>query len=401
MQPVRKLQSLDSLIAVPFITCEFGGQQFGLRNTYNNKTKVRDIQYATSLIVEKKASGAVDTYTMTLSYVVTPGADPNYIDLLISSAPDRKILFSYGDISQPEYSYKKEQAIITQVVPNVNISSSTISYTFSATSSVSLSYSVAKNFPARTRTKPSDAIYDLLYGDTSNGLLDLFSGMRSRSKVESMGWICSSDVAVDIEAMKDISPLQYLRYLLSLMRSADNSFYAMLIHDEPETEDGPYFEVVNSVLHQGKGNTYSVDIDVGYPSDTQVYQFTPSQNTSLALITAYQEKFDTPRAININDIGQPETKMTASLAIKNGKASPELVQWWKSMTTYPVKATLKTRGLIKPSILCDYLRINIYFFGQKYNYSGYYMVVAQKDVIDMSGYSTELSLVRVEGEKDV
>ena len=66
------------------------------------------------------------------------------------------------------------------------------------------------------------------------------------------------------------------------------------------------------------------------------------------------------------------------------------------MTTYPVKATLTTRGLIKPSILCDYLDINVLFFGQPYTYSGKYMVTAQEDSISPSGYTTKLSLVRVE-----
>ena len=67
------------------------------------------------------------------------------------------------------------------------------------------------------------------------------------------------------------------------MQAADNSFFAMIIHDEPDNLDGPYFEIINSNLHQGVGNHYSVDIDIGYPSDTQVFSFTPSQNTSLAL----------------------------------------------------------------------------------------------------------------------
>ena len=68
------------------------------------------------------------------------------------------------------------------------------------------------------------------------------------------------------------------------------------------------------------------------------------------------------------------------------------------MTAYPINATLRTRGLLKPAVLCDYLHINIYFFGIKYNYSGYYMITGQRDTIDSSGYSTELSLVRVQGE---
>lgn len=400
MPSVIKLQQLSSLIATPFVTCKFAGVEFGLATKFNNRTKTREAHYVTSLTIAKKASGAVNTYDMTMDYVVTPGADPNYIDLLISSAQDRKIFFTYGDASQPEYSFRNEQAMITKIVPNLNFSASAISYTFTATSSVSLGYAVQRNYPKKARVKPSDEIYNLLYKEDS-GLLELFTGMRKRSKVEENGWISSKDVPVALEAQNDISPLQYLRFLLSQMQAEDKSFFAMLIHDEPTTEDGPYFEIVNSATHQGKGNTYSVGIDVGYPSDTQVYQFTPSQATSLALVTAYQEKIDKPRSININEFGDPNIVATPSMAIKNGKASSALLQWWKSLTAFPITATLKTRGLIKPTILCDFLKIDIYFFGQKYNYSGYYMVTAQKDVVSRDGYSTELSLVRVKGEDDV
>ena len=116
------------------------------------------------------------------------------------------------------------------------------------------------------------------------------------------------------------------------------------------------------------------------------------------MITPFQRKYDSKLIANINDEGEFESSGTPSLAMKNGSADVSFQNWWKNMTNYPINAVLKTRGLIKPSILCDYLHINILFFGQKYNYSGYYMVTGQKDYINLGGYQTELSLVRVEGD---
>ena len=396
MDKVSKLTPLSSLIAAPFIGVEFGGAQFGLTPNYNRSTMTRDILYATDLTVTKKASGQVNTYKLNMNYVVEPGADPNYIDYIISNAQDRKIFFTYGDASQPEYSYVKEQAIISTINPNISVATNSIAYTISATSSVSLSYSIARNYPATT-DYPSNVILKLLYSDKDNGLLDLFGGMRNREKVELNGWIPKGDKKVFIEKETDISPLDYVRKLVSKMMASDNSFYAMIIHDEPDNVDGPYFEIVNSELHQGKGNRYSVDIDVGYPSDVPIYSFTPTVNTSLALITPFQQKFDTNRIININVAGEMQETNTPSLAIKNGAPVPALQQWWNNMTSYPVTAKLVTRGLIKPSILCDYLRVNVLFFGQPYTLSGYYMVVGQVDTVSRSGYRTELSLIRVKG----
>ncbi|MCM1323006.1 MAG: hypothetical protein NC218_02370 [Acetobacter sp.] len=397
MQPVNKLQTLNSIISTPFVTAEFGGAQFGLRDKFNSHTKVRDVRYITSLTVDKKASGQVNTYSLALSYVVEPGADPNWLDLVISNSTDRKILFSYGDMSQPEYSYSKEQAIITKVTPDIQIASNVIKYNISATSSVALSYSIKRNFQAR-KAKPSTVIIEQLFTNTENGLLELFGGMRDKAKVLEKGWIATNDKEVYIDGAKDISPLDYLRLLVSKMEAADNSFFAMLIHDEPDNIDGPYFEVINSNLHQGAGNRYSVEIDVGYPSDTPVFSFTPTQNASLALITPYQKKYDEKLIMNVNEQGEFLKAGTPSLAIKNGSADQSLKTWWNTMTGYPVNATLRTRGLIKPSILCEYLDINVLFFGQPYNYSGFYMVTGQKDVIDLTGYYTDLSLVRVEGK---
>lgn len=397
-QNIQKLQTLQSvIISAPFITIEFGGHQFGLKKKYDRTTYVRQVEYVTDLTIQKKASGQVNTYTVNMTYVVEPGADPNWIDYIISNASNRKILFTYGDASQPEYSYVEEEAIITNVVPSVSMSNNAISYTITATSSVSLTYGIKRTFEATT-CKPSDQLIKVLY-DTSNGLLELFTGMTNKTAVLQNGWIARNDKSVYLERKEDIAPLDYLRYLLSCMQATDGSIYAMVIYDEPDNVDGPYFKIINSNLYQGSGTIYSVDIDVGYPSDTPIFEFTPSQTTSLALITALQEKVDSNRVTDINADGSLSTSNTPSLAVANGYASSQMQAWWATMTAYPVNATLKTRGLIKPSILCEYIQINVLFFGQRYNYSGLYMVTAQKDLVSAtSGYTTELTLVRTASE---
>ena len=70
------------------------------------------------------------------------------------------------------------------------------------------------------------------------------------------------------------------------------------------------------------------------------------------------------------------------------------------MTSYPVSASLRIRGLIVPAVLAETIRVNVIFFGRKYNYSGKYMVTGQTDVISTSGYRTTLDLLRIEGDEE-
>ncbi|MBQ6631706.1 MAG: hypothetical protein IJH55_06205, partial [Romboutsia sp.] len=60
------------------------------------------------------------------------------------------------------------------------------------------------------------------------------------------------------------------------------------------------------------------------------------------------------------------------------------------------KVTLK--GLINPAILMSYIKVNALFYGQRDMASGLYVVTQQNDSISGSGYSTELTLLRVAGE---
>ena len=37
--------------------------------------------------------------------------------------------------------------------------------------------------------------------------------------------------------------------------------------------------------------------------------------------------------------------------------------WWTEVTSFPVKATLKITGLLRPAMLMQYVKINSYFYG--------------------------------------
>lgn len=390
------LQTFNSLIETPYVSATFGGKTFGLTNTINPATGVRDIDFVKSLTVAKKASGTVNQYTLNMDYVIKPGADPNYIDKIISSDISRKIFFSYGDLSQPQYTYKQEQAIITKIKPSMDIKTQKISYQITATSSVALSYSIKRNFPQRF-DKPSNVIYDMLYNDTSNGLLLLFTGMADRNKVDLNGWIAKNDKAVQIDAKSDISPLEYLRFLVSQMISSSNgNFYAMVIHDRIDVLEGPWFEVVYSGYRAAR---YLLEIDVGYPGPTPVFDFKVNNDTSFALITEYQGSVDRDRIVNINRFGDTEKSSDPSFIIANGARNSVLASWWNSMTSFPVSGSLTTKGLVVPAILCETIKINCLFFGRKYNYSGEYMVVGQTDTISTTGYRSQLDVIRTKGEE--
>ena len=49
-------------------------------------------------------------------------------------------------------------------------------------------------------------------------------------------------------------------------------------------------------------------------------------------------------------------------------------------------------------MLMEYVKVNIYFYGRKYNTSGMYIITKQQDTISDSGYRTTLNLVRIGGD---
>ena len=158
------LLSSNSRVEVPFIVVTIAGTTFGAFNQKNlsDNTIATDYpNYIQSLNI-KKINGQVNTYTLVLNYTVRAGDDPNLIEKVLSNASvDRSIIFTYGDCSIPNFSFKNEKAIITDVKSNFSIASSSIQYTISAVSSAVLLNATSVPWPARY-SKPSDVIKEIV-----------------------------------------------------------------------------------------------------------------------------------------------------------------------------------------------------------------------------------------------
>jgi hypothetical protein len=78
------------------------------------------------------------------------------------------------------------------------------------------------------------------------------------------------------------------------------------------------------------------------------------------------------------------------------KTRPEDIIWFTKVTKYPISATLKIQGLLRPAQLMQYIRLNVVFpGGNKHISSGLYIITKQIDDIGDNGYTTTLSLTRI------
>jgi hypothetical protein len=379
------------LISTPFVKVTIGGVEFGLTGVKNTLKGILKSDFVTSLVVNKYGSGGVNTYNLTLKYAITPGSDPNYIDLVISKASDRKIYFTYGDLSEPVYSYKEEEAIITSIKPQADYVNSTITYNITATSSSTLSYSIKKSFEA-TRDKPSNVLMSVLY-NPEFGLIDIFRGMADRDTVLSNKWIPVEDVVVSIAEKRDYSPLDYIMYLVSLMRSDSNNYYTFKIVDGGTEGKLPHFRIDST---SNKDFSQMMVITAGYPGSIPIYKLNISENTSTALMVEYRDNVDSGIYQDYSFSGDLIESGYYSSQVVNGTPSDNLKNWWNKMTSFPVKATLTTDGLYVPADLIQSVYLDIYFFGKRYNKSGEYIIVGQEDNISSSGYFTTLEMMRID-----
>lgn len=75
---------------------------------------------------------------------------------------------------------------------------------------------------------------------------------------------------------------------------------------------------------------------------------------------------------------------------------PEDVTWFTQVTKYPISASIKIQGLLRPAQLMQYVRLNVVFpGGKKHISSGLYIVTKQNDELSGSGYHTTLGLTRI------
>lgn len=402
-------------VETPFIEVEIGGVTFGLFSE-KSKTLIQGNQafktnakyypnFMKSLSVSK-VNGAINTYTLNLVYMITPGDDPNIIEKVLSKAKkDRTMFISYGDLSLPTYIYKREEALITDVKSNPSFSGSKISYTIYATSKSLLGNAAKYNFQG-TKAKASDIIRSILYNEKYK-LLDLFYGMRNKEKVLQYNLIPSDDIVTTIETKTNISVLDYIKYLVTCMSPntnnetsvIKNSAYRLnVVDDTSDKFGGPYFKITKLSNNLQKDTINVYNVDVGYPDKNVVIDFSLDDNQVWSLFYDYANDLDLPSYIEkIDDSGNLVVEY--SPAYSNSKAllktTAQDKSWWTNMINYPISATLKIKGLLRPAILMSYIYINAQFYGKPHTSTGYYVVTKQVDDISEAGYRTTLSLVRV------
>ena len=289
-----------------------------------------------------------------------------------------------------EYSYKNEKAIITNIVPNVDYKNAKITYTITATSSTTLNYTTKKTFSTRV-AQPSQVILEVLY-DTSNGILEILPGMLNRDEVLSKGWIPQNDIPVQIAEKKNISPIDYILYLVSLMKSTSGEFYTFRIFDALNEKQIPHFEII-STSH--KGQSQMMTIQIGFPGSIPVYDFSVNQDSSIALLVDYRDNLESGLFQDFSFNGDLITKDYYTSQVNNGNPSENMKNWWDKMVSFPLKASLTTQGLYVPADIVQSVSLDIVFFGKRYNHTGEYLIMEQKDQINAQGYRTTLSLLRI------
>ena len=410
-----KLLSYPSLVEAPFVILRVGEYSFGTYTKGGDLNKIANVTYPNFIqgMTIKKVNGTVNQYTINLIYQIEAGNDPNLVDKILSTVGYDLIYISYGDWACPTFIYKEEQALITNVKSQVDFSQSRISYTITCTSNSIALAANTFNFPLR-KAKPSDVIFEMLYSN-QYGLLDLFTGMRNSTVVRNKGLLATNDQVVEIPSKEGMDALTYLNYLVTCMSSnttsansvlRDSTYYLTVNDDSKGELGGPYF-TITEVKAQTNTNTLAAmdtyEVDVGFPSDNFVTNFSIKDDNSWALLYNYASQIDNQRYVySLDDNGNIVTKYSPNITTSNkGFITTEAQKtWWTNMTQFPISATLEIKGLLRPSMLMSYVRVNAFFYGQRHISSGLYIITGQTDTIDKNGYKTVLSLVRIGGDYD-
>lgn len=415
-----KLLSSTTRVEAPFITVIIGGYAFG---KYQKKVQTiinpidgfskKVVEYFPNFITSvdvTKLNGQVNTYSIKLVYAIQAGDDPNKVDKILSNAATtRKLTISYGDYNSPTFIYKDEEAIITNVQQQIDMQSSKISYTITAVSAIKLATEGSYTFP-KVKAKPSEKLKQLL-NDKRYGLKDIFYGMRDSNLVAQMGLIAADDKEVTLQAKVNVSIFDYMNYLVSCMTSISDSsasiqgrhkYFLACFDDTTGILGGPYFKVTkvaNNVQEITSLDIY--ELDIGFPDTDSVVSFSINNTDGYSILYKYNEQQERLSYVyTINDSGGYDYVQTSPLLKSKELFIPSETQktWWSQVTQYPLTATVTLKGLLRPAILMSYVKVNVLFYGRKYNASGTYIITKQQDQISEAGYRTVLNLVRIKGD---
>lgn len=402
-------------VQAPFIKVDIGGYTMGVyeeqqrafgQNGLWRNVSAKYPNYVQALTV-KKINGVVNTYTLELSYPITQDTDPNFFEKLFSRVSGtRKITFTYGDSELPEDVYANEEALITEITQSVDVNSARINYTITAIGDTAVGLSSQYSWPA-TRAKPSDLIARVLRNQ-QYGLLNIFYGMKNQ---DPYNFIDSDDQIVNIPTITNKSIMSYISTLVSYMvpngmardSIKQNNIYALSSHEDTNgTYGGPYFEI-RKIVTSGEPlkNLCSYIIDIGYPTANVVSSFNIKTNHNWSIYYDYNREASSNDYVKrLNSRGELEYIYNPQLT--NGKYDVEENDktWWTKVTEFPIEADITIQGLLRPAILMEYVKVNVWFYGRKHVSSGYYLITGETDIINSQGYHTTISLIRVAADEE-
>ena len=416
----RTLTAVPTLVESPFVIVKIGDYTFGQvkKVKAGNKLDVTFPEYMKSVEIVK-VNGEVNTYTIRLDYPITKGADPNLIDYVFSSvSATRKLTISYGDWNSPSFIYREEECLITNVTSALNFNQPKVSYVISCVSDAKGLQGINHNFPSRF-TQPSSLLFELLNNPTYK-LKEIFTGMQNLDKVRSYGLIAGGDKVVHIPSRANCNIWDYLNYVVGFMVPdgtpdgviASNGFYRLSVIDDNRNElGGSYFtvtkvsltdsvaipdDVTNSVVDIG-----AYELDIGYPNNNFVSDFQVQNNQEWTILYSASDKVDLKNySYKIDNTGKLVRDYSPTLTRNSSWSGTTAADksWWTAVTEFPLKAVLTLKGLVRPTILMSYIKVNVLFYGQKHISSGYYVIEKETDSIDENGYKTTLNLLRVKGD---
>jgi hypothetical protein len=233
--------------------------------------------------------------------------------------------------------------------------------------------------------------------------------------------IAGDDKAVQIAPKRNISPIDYISYLVSCMlpgsftssQWASTDIYILTMHDDATYDQrsisdmdiqGSYFKVERISYKTNQSDAFQIDLGFGN-TGTIVTDFSVTDDENYALLYEYNTELDTnPYVTRIDNNGQTYSMYAPTVTSKNDffMTRPEDITWWTKMTKYPIKASITIQGLLRPAILMSHVRLNvIYPGGRKHISSGLYLITQQRDVIDGQGYRTTLTLAKIAGDDSI
>lgn len=388
------LPSTINYVEAPYVKMTLGGVEFG---TYDGGKYPNYIQG----IDVRKTNGSMNEYTINLIHQVSPGDNPNYIENLISKNGFNKVEIEYGD-AEAGIAYRSVNALLIDVKSKYDFFNSSISYTLHAISSSVMSAVDRRNYPA-VKDKPSNIINKMLY--ETGELLKYFPAMISKTLVSSNNCIPTNDKEVEMDAMTNTTPLNYLNKLVSSMVSTtsqaiNDSIYYLNINDENAL--GPFFTISEVSTKMNKSMFPLIyEIDINYPDEKSLaYNFSVDTDFSWPLAYEYAGGFSN-YDYGINNSGKTFAEASnAAIKTTTGTTNSFIKDknWWTNVTEFPIKATLEVKGLTSYVLLLNYIKVNVYYFGNKRDSSGIYIVTGQEDMLSGNGFRTKLELTRVAGD---